>query len=360
MVKRRTAQTADNPNDGPYRRVGILVFVSIAIIVLLFGINAIAKGFGGNERRLAEAMIATLQKPYINGSLDVSHQAQMSALNIQSDIQLTNGEALRADSTVTLGEDAGEKVEVPLNVRADFGDGAAYYINANSLDKIARPLGEAVPALNADLLSVSEKIDGKWLKYETAKGASDGCFLKIVDKIQHDESAAKEVTRAYMSHRFIEVNSVDKKGSSTQVYKAELDGEVLSDFMDKLYSTKFVEKLTACKDVVEQVKSAAAQSQQQVQSKNQAVQNPTATITVKDDVIVKMVSSQAAQSGASTISLALDFDKNNITMPTDNIVDREVIKHELEAIGKFIVEQQTSQQQSGGMGSAGGPVIQPR
>lgn len=369
MIKGRIPQATNNLKDGPYRRVGILVLISVVIIVLLFGINAIAKGLGGDERRLAEAVIATMQKPYINGSLDLSHQAQMSAVSIQSDIKFANGKALQADSTIKLGEDAGEKVEIPLNIRADFSKPSAYYINASSLDKIAKPLGSTIPELNADLLSVADKIDGKWLKYEPAQGASDGCTFEIMRKIQSDEAAVKEVTRTYMSHRFIDVSSVDKKNKTTQVYKVELDSQELTNFSNGLYEAKFVKKIAACKDAVAQAKAATAQASQQKQPKNKsAPQNPTATITVKDKLVVDVTSSQAAQSGASTVSLALDFGKNSITMPSENIIDADAVKHEAEAIGKFIIEQQASQQQNqqqpgaGAMGgaNAGGPVIQPR
>lgn len=350
MVKGRTSQAVSNLNDGPYRRVGMLVIISIVVIVLLFGINVLAKGLGGKERRLAEAMIATLQQPYINGSLDISNQAQMSSFSLKGDIKFTNGKALQADSTITLGEDSGEKVEIPLDIRADFDGSSAYYAKAQSLDKIAKPLGESIPAINADILSIEEKIDGKWLKYATAKDASDGCVLTIMEKLQKDETATKEVTRAYMQHRFIDVTSVDKKGKSLQVYKVEVDAQAFGNFTNEIYKTKFVEKIAACKDVVAQAKSATAQPK--TLSKQVSSQNTEATITVKNNLIAGVVSSQKDQSAIRSLSLMLDFKKNNITMPSDTIVEVEAIKHEIASIGKFIAEQQASQQASGQGGSA--------
>lgn len=353
MVKGRASQAANRPSDGPYRRVGILVIVSVAIVVLLFGVNMIARGLGGNERRLAEAFIATLQQPYINGSVSLSNQSQMSSFAVEGDVKFINGQALQADTTITLGEGEEGAVEVPLDVRADLSDSGVYYLKASSLEKIARPLGELIPAINADILSIAEKTDGKWLKYEPNTSDSGSCMPAIMKQLQEDDAAAKEITRVYMSHRFIDVSSVDKKNESTQVYTVQLDNQAMAKFTEKIYQAKFVGEIDECDEVVAQM--TASPQQPEVQPEQNQVQSAAVTLTVKDGMLVGIQSSQAAQSSVNSLSVTLDFKESEITMPQGETVSADSIQHEVKAIGEFIVEQQASQQ-----AGAGSPMLQPQ
>lgn len=355
MVKGRASQAANRPSDGPYRRVGILVIVSVAIVVLLFGVNMIARGLGGNERRLAEAFIATLQQPYINGSVSLSNQSQMSSFAVEGDVKFINGQALQVDSTITLGEDEEGVVEVPLEARADLSGDGVYYVKASSLDKIARPLGEAMPAINADMLSIAEKTDGKWLKYEPDSSGSGSCMPAILKQLQENDAAIKEVTRAYMSHRFIDVSSVDRKDDSTQVYSVQFNSQELAKFTDKIYQTKFVGEIDECDDLVAQLAPDVQQPQAQPGQDQGQEQPVTATLTLKDGRVVDIQSSQAVQSSVNSLSVTLDFKESEIAMPQEGTVSADSIQHEVRAIGEFIVEQQTSQQPG-----AGSPMLQPQ
>lgn len=355
MVEGRAPQAANRPGDGPYRRVGILVIVSVVIVALLFGVNMIARGLGGNERRLAEAFIATLQEPYINGSISLSNQSQVNSFAIDGDMKYINGQALQVDSTITLGEGEEGVVKVPLEARADLSGDGVYYMKASSLDKIARPLGEAIPAINADILSIAEKTDGKWLKYEPDSSDRGSCMPAIMKQLQENDGAIKEVTRAYMSHRFVDVSSVDRKDDSTQVYTVQLDSQALAKFTDKIYQTKFVGEIDECDELVAQVASGAQQPQAQPNQDQDQTQPAAATLTVKDGKVIGLQSSQAVQSTVNSLSVSLDFKESEIAMPQGDTVSADSIQHEVKAIGEFIVEQQASQQPS-----AGGQMIQPR
>lgn len=340
--------------DGPYRRVGIVIIASLLVVALLFGINVVAHGFGFKERRLAEALISTLQQPHVNGSVKLSYQSQASALTVEGDMKYVGGSALGLDSTVTLGEGQEGAVEIPVQLRASLEDPAELFIKASSLEDVAKPLGEAIPAINADILSIAQKANDKWLRYGL-EGGDTGCLPAVMKKLQEDDSASKELSRAYMSNRFIDVLSVEKKGEATQVYDIEFDSKALAAFTDKMYQTKFIGSIDECEEVVESVRAGAQQSPQLSQQPQADASKSLVSVTVKDGKVVAIDSTQTEQSSVASIAILLDFDKNEVAMPQENVIESDRIQHEVKSIAEFIVEQQGSQQ-SGAAGSA----LQPR
>ncbi len=356
MTKDHTSHEASSSHDGPYRRVGILVLISVIIIAVFLGISVIARGFGGNEKRLAEAFITTLQEPYINGSFGMSNQTQVNKFELEGKLQYTNGEAAALESEISLSEEGGEDIQVPVDVRVNLQDTPEYYIKASALEEVARPFGEMMPAINADLISIADKIDSRWLRYAPEGDETQGCAMSIFEAMQDNEDAVKELTRAYMSHRFINVNSVDKKSNSTQVYKVAVDNDTLTKFTKKLYQTDFVGDIDACQDAVKEAELPTPSQPQQQPTPEQTAKT---SITVRDGLIVSMSASNAAQQSAGSFSIALDFDENDITMPSEDIVESSTIQHEMKSITEYILEQQQQATQQQAPGMSGPAMRQP-
>lgn len=322
--------------DGPYRRIAILAVVCVAAVVLLFAINVLARGFGGNEKRLAEILSTSLSEPYIHAKFDVSRQAQTNSFAIKGDVHSVKLKDISADLTVTAAAQS-QSLNIPVEVYADLEDDSTFYIKGSKLDTLADMIGQSTPQINADIVSISEKLETKWLMIPQADNSASSCVSSILEKVQSNPKTAQQIGKLYLKNRFIIVESIEEKGGGSEEYTIRYDNDALTGFTKDIKQEDFYKNTDACEEDLE-VPGATGQTQQ-----TQAIpeSDSTTKLLVEDGKITSINSSTSYEGRVDTFSAAVDYKKGKqLSPPTQNIVEVDSIKSEITSVTRFIMQQQ--------------------
>lgn len=343
MSENQTTRTT-GVQDGPYRRIAILVAGCIALIAMLFALNAVVRGFGGNERKLAEAFITSLQQPYINGTFGMSRQAQTNSFEVKGDFHLAKLKDLSANATIKAAQQ-GESLEIPAKLYAEFGKASTYYVNVSNIGDTATALGQSTPAINADIISIADKIEGKWLKVPQNKGSTTDCMADVMKKMSADDEASRQVASAYASNRFIVVETMEKKSKSSQEYTVSFDSSELNKFIEAIKKEDFFKSINTCsKDFKLPFTDDTAAEQPQQQTAQ--IPEDTTKILVEDGKITNIDSSTASEGRVDTTSASINYKKGTqLSPPKTDLVNIKSLKPEISSISKYLMQQQMSQMQ---------------
>lgn len=344
MSESRT-KTKKNQFDSPYARVGILFVGIIVVLSAVFLINLVARGLGGNEKKLMEAVIATLQEPRINGTLSLAQQAQTNTFDTKVTFSVDKLKRLSADGEVN-GLYQNEKLNVPLKAFVDF-DQNKTYVRISNGQKVAETIGASAPTLKSDLASIASKINDKWLLIEQGENKMNSCTAELFEKIAHDEQIAKDVAGIFAGNRFLAVESMKEKSPTAQEYTVKFDEQAMSGFVRSLKSKDYFKSVKSCDTNYDPLgtEASAAAAKQQSQATQQAAEPALTTKIIVENNRVKnlsIVSSLNQQ--VNTTQVALDFKPGAaLTAPTQDIVNSTELKTEMASLGQIFQQQQSQQ-----------------
>ncbi len=344
MSKKHASSVA--AKDTPYRRIVILVAGLAVAIGVFAGISMIARGIGGDEKKIADALVATLKEPYINGQVAFAQQSQTGTMEAKGSFQSENLAKVSLDAKLE-GEMQNHKIDVPLQV---FGDlkASSVYVHASNLTTLVDMAGANIPAIKADLSAMADKIDGKWLHIEQKDSRAGVCASKLADVVARDEGATKKIINIYKDNRFIEVEKVEDK-SPAREYTVHMNDEKLKSFIKALQRHEVYTSIKECKDAGT-LFANEPESTQQTQSSSQAQEPEPATVklTVQDGKIVNLASSSTLNSQMSTSRISLNFAKNKpLQNPQGEVVEYTELQSNMSSLGRIMQEQlQAAQQQS--------------
>lgn len=330
--------------DTPYQRMLVLIAGLVIVIGVFFAINAVARGLGGNEKKLAEALFMTLKQPYINGQLSLAQQAQANTFDAKGTFRIDNLKKISLEATMngTLGE---QTVNLPVKVYGDLAQNTTY-IHVEKSHELVTTLTASAPTIKSDLTAIADRIDGKWLRINQSKNKIGTCTSDLFAKLSKDEAAAKELTGIYASNRFIQVEDVKNQGNKEE-YTTRFDKKAFQGFMKSLKSKELFTSLKSCDASydplgVEQPEAASSQSQQVQQSEPKN----TTKVTVADGKIVNVVSVSSLGNQVNTNQVALDFTKGSaLSAPTENIVEYDTLQPYMASLGRIAQQQQAASQQ---------------
>lgn len=320
--------------DSPYRRVLILVVICVVGVVVLFVANVVARGFGGDERRLAEAFATSMKQPYIHANFDVSRQAQTNSFSMKGDVYSVELKDISADLTVSAAAQS-QDLKLPVKLYATLGDDAKFYVKGSNLDTLADMIGEGTPQINADLVSISKKLNDKWLFIPQSDTAASSCVSAVVEKLQTDHEAAQDVAKLYLKNRFIVVDGVTEKGTDSQEYTVRYKHDELSDFVKKLKQQEFYTSIKSCSDDLQVPSGTTQQTQAAPESES------TTKVLVEQGKITSINSTTSYEGRVDTFSASVNYEKGKkLTAPTEDIVKIDSIRSEITSVTRFIMQQQ--------------------
>lgn len=339
--------------DTPYQRMLVLAAGLILVIAAFFVINTVARGLGGNEKKLVEALFTTLKQPHINGRISLAQQAQANTFDARGTFQIDNLKKVSLEATMN-GNLGDQTVNLPVKVYGDLAQNTTY-IHLEKSHELVNTLAASAPTVKSDLTAIADRIDGKWLRINQSKNKVGTCTAELFEKIAKDESAAKELTNAYTGNRFIQVEDLKKLGDKEE-YTARFDKEAFQGFMKSLKSKEFFKSTKSCDSSYDPLgaeqSNTTTQTQQQQQPKN------TTKITVSDGKITNVVSVSSLGNQVNTNQIALDFAQGKtLNAPTDNIVEYDTLQPYMASLGRIAQQQQQQaaqqsalQQQSSALG----------
>lgn len=331
--------------DTPYQRMLILVVGLVVVIAAFFVVNTIVRGLGGNEKKLAEALVTTIRQPYINGQLSLAQQAQANTFDAKGTFQIENLKKISLEATMngSLGE---QTINLPVKLYGDLAQNTTY-IHLEKSHELVNTLATSAPTIKSDLTAIADRIDGKWLRIKQNKNTSKvgTCTSELFAKLAEDQSAARELTNVYAGNRFIRVEGVKKQGDKEE-YTTRFDKKSFQGFMKSLKSKSFFTSIKSCDSSydplgVEQSDTTATQSQQTQQQQT----TNTTKITVSDGKIVSIVSVASLGNQVNTNRISLNFASGkSLSAPTDNIVEYDTLQPYMASLGRIAQQQQASQQ----------------
>lgn len=324
--------------DGPYRRIAILIVICVAAVLLLFAVNVLARGFGGNEKRLAEVLAKSLSEPYLHAKFDVSRQAQTNSFGIKGDIHSVKLKDISADLTVTASAQS-QSLNIPVEVYGALGDDPTVYVKGSKLDTLADMIGQSTPQINADIASISEKLEGKWLVIPQADTSASSCVSSILEDVQSNPDTAKKIGKLYLKNRFIVVESIEEKGGGAEEYTVRYDNDALSGFTNDIKKEDFYKSVDACADDLEV--PGSVEQPQQPQGADMPESDSTTKLLVEGGKVTSINSTSSYEGRVDTFSASVDYKKGKqLAAPTQNTVKVESIKSEITSVTRFIMQQQ--------------------
>ena len=318
--------------DSPYRRIAVLFGVILIGVLVLFGVNVLARGFGGNEQRLAQAFAKSLEQPYINASFDLSRQAQTNSFSVKGELHSVELQDISANLTVSAAAQS-QSLKLPVEVYAALGDDSKIYVKGSELETLADLLGSATPEINADIASISKKLDNKWLMIPQSDTSASSCVSSLAEKLQSDEAAARKIGKLYLQNRFIVVDGVEEKNANVQEYTVRYQHNELRGFVDDLKKQDFYTSIDACTDDL-QVPGSEAQSE---------TTDPESVtkVLVEDGKVTSLNASTSYEGRVDTFSVSVNYKKGEkLTPPTQDVVKIDSIRAEITSVARFIMQQQ--------------------
>lgn len=327
--------------DTPYRRIAILGISLVAAVSVLVGVSMIARGFGGDEKRLATAIVTTLKEPYINGQVSLAQQSQTGTIEVKGSFRSQNLTKVSLDAKLE-GKIQDQSIDIPVKVFADLPD-ATTYVHANNLSTFVGAIGGNLPDIEPDLSAMAAKIDGKWLRIQQKDSKTGACVAKLSEKLTDDSSVAKSFASIYQKNRFLQVDKVEKLDDRHE-YTVQLDNDKLKSFVQTLQKHEVYTSIAECKEVDTAPVEATAP---QTQPKNQAI---TVKLTVKDDKIINLMSVTSVNGQASTSRIAFNFAKDKpLEAPKGDIVEHTELQSHMTSIARIMQEQFQAAQQQGSL-----------
>lgn len=326
--------------DSPYQRIGVLLVGMAVAIALVFGINMIVQGFGGNEKKIADALISTLKEDRINGEFTLAQQAQTNTFDAKGTFSVDNLKKAELSAQIN-GKFQDDTLNIPLKVASDFESGVTY-IHVSNAENTAKTISSSAPAIEKDLTSIAQKINDKWVKLDQGKDANgNNCVVQLFEKVGQSEDGAKQLAKAYTDNRFIKVSDVEVKDSGREEYTVEYNQEEMAGFVRSIKQTDIFKSTDGCDETFDLLNSQAT-AQQPVQQQSEDSNNDT-KIIVENGKIVEMVNVTSVENQVNTVRVALNFEKGDaIAMPTENIIKYEALQSELASLGKLFQQSQSS------------------
>lgn len=335
--------------DSPYQRIALLVVGILVGIGVIFAINVVVQALNSKEKGLVEAIARTLKEPRINGDFSLSQQAQANTFDAKGTFAVDKLSTVSAKADVNASIN-NEKVTVPVEVYGDV-PGATTYIKASNAVKVGEILSTNVPAIQSDVMSIANKIDGKWLRIASQKkdDSTSKCTAALFEKIKNDPSATSALTSAYAGNRFLSVEDV-QQDNNQQLYTAKYDPTKLGGFIKELKTKDFFKSIKDCSENYDPLgtEAAAAQTTSQQQTAAQQAQNVlTAKITVQDGKLLDISSVSSANNQVNTMKLTFNYKAGPAPVrPTENIVDYSQLQTELSSLGQMIQQAASTSTQS--------------
>lgn len=326
--------------DSPYQRVGVLLVGMAVAIALVFGINMIVQGFGGNEKKIADALINTLKEDRINGEFTLAQQAQTNTFDAKGTFSVDNLKKAELSTQIN-GKFQDDTLNIPLKVASDFEAGTTY-VHVSNAENTAKTIASSAPSIEKDLTSIAQKINDKWVKLDQEKDATgNNCVVQLFEKVGQSEDGAKQFAKAYTSNRFIKVSDVEVKDSGREEYTVEYNQDEMAGFVRSIKQTDIFKSTDGCDETFDLLNSQAT-AQQPAQQQSEDSNNDT-KIIVENGKIVEMVNVTSVENQVNTVRVALNFEKGDtVAMPTENIVKYEALQSELASLGKLFQQSQSS------------------
>lgn len=343
--------------DSPYQRVGLLAVGIVVAVGLIFAINFIVSSLGGNERRLADAIFATLKEPRINGQLSLAQQAQTNTFDAKGTFSIDKLQKASLKGEVN-GTFQGETLKIPVELFGNFTNNTTY-VRVENAPKLANAIGGSAPTIKPDLDSIAAKINSKWLRISQADNKGNTCTTQLFKKIASDENVARDVTGIYAGNRFMTVAKMEDKGADTQEYTVDYNADAMGSFIKTLKTKDYFKAIKACEDSYDPLGTeAAAQQPQQAKNQQTPEAKTTTKLTVKNGRLASLVAVSSLNNQINTTRLSFDYKPGQpLKAPTESIVDSSEIQSEMASLGR-IVQQAQQQQQQQQQSSALGPQMQ--
>lgn len=327
--------------DSPYRRMVFLVVGLILAIGVLLIANTVARGLGGHEKKIAEALFATIEQPYISGKIELSQQSQTDSFDMKGSFKAENLSKVSAEVTArSKGE--GRDLVLPVKLYTDLKKQDAY-LHASNVHEAVGAISAAAPQLQGDLSAIADRIDGKWLHLPQQNSKMNICTSGLADVLTKNPEVAKELVSVYTKNRFLAVDDVKDKGRGEKEYTVHADDKVAKKFLDALKAKEFFKSTKSCDASYDPL--GLEQSSGQPQSPQVA---RTSKLTVADGKIVSMT--YVSSAGSLLNSSRLDFNftptGNKLTAPTEGIVEYAELQPYVSAIGSAVQQQAANQQGS--------------
>ncbi|HCH34221.1 MAG: hypothetical protein UY35_C0005G0057 [Candidatus Saccharibacteria bacterium GW2011_GWC2_48_9] len=326
--------------DSPYQRIGVLLVGMVVAIALVFGINMIVQGFGGNEKKIADALLQTLKEDRINGEFTLAQQAQANTFDAKGTFSVDNLKKAELSTQIN-GKFQDDTLNIPIKIASDFESGTTY-VHVSNAESTATTIASSAPAIEKDLTSIAQKINDKWVKLDQGKDSGgNNCVVQLFEKIGQNEDGAKELAKAYAGNRFVKVSDVEVKDSGREEYTVEYKQEEMAGFVQSLKQTDIFKSVDGCDETFDLFNSQAT-AQQPAQPQAEGSNNDT-KIIVEGGKIVEMVNVTSVENQVNTVRVALNFEKGEaVVMPTENIVKYEALQSELASLGKLFQQSQSS------------------
>lgn len=329
--------------ESPYQRVLILVGLIIAVIAAIFLFNVVARGLGGDEKRLIEAITTTLKQPRINGEFSLAQQAQTNTFDAKGTFSVDNLKQAALKGEIN-GSFQGETLNVPIQIHGDLEKNTTY-IRVSNAQKLADTIGGSAPTIKNDLNSIATKINEKWLQIKQSDNKANTCTAALFDKIANDPATAGELTSAYAGNRFLNVESVEQKDGGKQEFTVKYDNKAMEGFIKSLKTKELFKSTKDCDTTYDPLGTEAAATQGAQQSAQAKDANTSTTkITVdSDNKITNFVSVSSVNNQVNTTRISLGYNPGDkLVPPTQDIVDYSSLQKELSSLGQIFQQQQQS------------------
>lgn len=329
--------------ESPYQRVLILGGVIIAFIAAIFVFNLVARGLGGDEKRLVEAITTTLKQPRINGEFSLAQQAQTNTFDAKGTFSVDNFKQASLNGEIN-GSFQGETLNVPIQVHGDLEKNTTY-IRVSNAQKVADTLGGSAPTIKGDLDSIATKINDKWLRMKPSDNKANTCTVVLFDKIANNPATAVELASVYSGNRFLDVEGVEQKDGGMREYTVKYDNSAMQGFIKSLKTKDLFKSTKECDSTYDPLGTDAAAAQSTPQSQQTKDESTSTTkITVdSDNRITNFVSVSSIQNQVNTTRVSLGYKAGDkLVPPTQDIVEYASLQTELSSLGRIFQQQQQS------------------
>ena len=331
--------------ESPYQRVLILIGVIIAVIAAIFIFNLVARGLGGDEKRLIEAITTTLKQPRINGEFSLAQQAQTNTFDAKGTFSVDNLKQAALKGEIN-GTFQGETLNIPIQLHGDL-EKSTTYIRVSNAQKLSDAIGGSAPTIKDDLNSIASKINDKWLRMKQSDNKANTCTTALFDKIANNPATAGELTSAYAGNRFLNVEGVEQKDGGKQEYTVKYDNKAMEGFVKSLKTKDLFKSTKECDTTYDPLgtEAAAAQSAKAPQAEKAKDESTSTTkITVdSDNKITNFVSVSSLNNQVNTTRISLGYQPGDkLIPPTQDIVDYSSLQAELSSLGRIFQQQQQS------------------
>ena len=345
MSESRTKKQLNTRLESPYQRIGILLLAILLVLGLIFVVNLVARGLGGNEAKLMQAVMMTLKEPRINGQLSLAQQAQANTFDMKGTFSIEKLKKISLDGEVN-GAYQNEQLKIPVKAYMNL-DQHVTFLNVANAAKVADVIGANAPTIKDDLSSLAHKVDGKWVRIQQQANTSNTCTSELFAKLSRDQDAAKQVAGIFANNRFLSVEGVVQKDDTTQEYTVRYDEEAMTGFIKSLKATEFFKSTKSCNDTFDplgtEATSAAKATTPQASQKASQQAKVTTKMTVRDDRVRDIVVVSSLNNQVNTTRVSLDFKSGTpLAAPASDIVESAAIQQEISSLGKIFQQQQGS------------------